>query len=359
MALLTSFEPKIEDAKITFSFPDRDRDLATVRLAQEIVRPRCGPEFIWREEAEAWQLDFLKPDADRMEYQFQLVHEGGGEELLCDPSNPLTAPGAFGDKSVLEMPGYQSPSWLAAPEGSVGEIKSFSIKNRALRGRHEVWLWSPAGSDPQEPLPLLIAHDGPEYAKYSGLTLMLDRLTDTRSIPRLRAALVAPLQRDQAYSASAAYSRSLTHDLIPQLLEAAPTPHGRRMRIGMGASLGALAMLHAHRRSPATFGALYLQSGSYFRQRYDKQESGFSRFRRISRFMGEVLTANEWLHPIPVTMTCGTVEENLANNRATHRALASQGYEVELIENRDGHNWVGWRDTFDPHLVDLLNKVWG
>jgi len=349
----------VEESKITFALPDAERDLAAVRLAQEIVRPRCGPEFRWREEAEAWCIDFLRPDADRMEYQFQLEHDSGDTELICDPSNPLRAPGAFGDKSVVEMPGYEPPSWMEAPERGVGEIRHFTIRNRPLRGRHDVLLWSPPGTDPEEPLPLLIAHDGPEYGKYSSLTFMLDRLTDAGSIPRLRAALVAPLDRDQSYSASATYSRSLTHELIPQLLEQAPTPHGRRMRIGMGASLGALAMLHAHRRSPATFGALFLQSGSYFRQRYDRQESGFSRFRRISRFMGEVLTANEWLHPIPVTMTCGTVEENLANNRATFRALEAQGYDVKLIENRDGHNWVGWRDTFDPHLVDLLNRVWG
>jgi enterochelin esterase family protein len=58
-------------------------------------------------------------------------------------------------------------------------------------------------------------------------------------------------------------------------------------------------------------------------------------------------------------MTCGTVEENLNNNRATARALASQGYDVKLVENRDGHNWIAWRDTFDPHLSDLLTKVWG
>ena len=126
----------------------------------------------------------------------------------------------------------------------------------------------------------------------------------------------------------------------------------------MGASLGALAMLHVHRMNPASFGALYLQSGSYFRQRFDKQESGFVRFRRISRFMGRVLTGDDWAHPIPIAMTCGTIEENLTNNRATRDALVRQAYDVTLRENRDDHNWTGWRDTFDPHLVELLAKVW-
>ncbi len=177
-------------------------------------------------------------------------------------------------------------------------------------------------------------------------------------IPKVRAALVGAFDRDETYSASAAYSRALAHEILPQLLDRAPTPHGRTMRIGIGASLGALALLHAHRRSPATFGALYLQSGSYFRQRYDKQESGFRRFRRISRFMGEALSAPEWAHPISLVLTCGTVEENLANNRATAAALERQGYDVKMVENRDAHNWVGWRDTFDPHLIDLIARMW-
>jgi enterochelin esterase family protein len=57
-------------------------------------------------------------------------------------------------------------------------------------------------------------------------------------------------------------------------------------------------------------------------------------------------------------MTCGAHEKNLANNRAMRDALAVQGYDVCLHEGRDLHNWVGWRDLFDPHLVALLRRVW-
>ena len=117
-------------------------------------------------------------------------------------------------------------------------------------------------------------------------------------------------------------------------------------------------MLHTHRLHPQSFGALYLQSGSYFRQRFDPQEAGFVRFRRISRFVGEILAGKGWVAPVPVQMTCGTAEENLANNRAVAVALAAHGYGVSLHEQRDAHNWVGWRDSFDPHLADLLRFAW-
>ncbi|MDQ4030457.1 MAG: esterase, partial [Actinomycetota bacterium] len=119
--------------------------------------------------------------------------------------------------------------------------------------------------------------------------------------------------REEDYSASARFARRLVRGL----------PAGRR--IGVGISLGALALLHAHRLEPEAFDALFLQSGSFFRGRTDPQESDFPRFGRVARFVGTVLAAEAWERPIPVTMTCGTEEENLANNRAVAAALARQG----------------------------------
>lgn len=203
-----------------------------------------------------------------------------------------------------------------------------------------------------------MVHDGPEYAAYSSLLLMLGRLIHERRLPRLRAALLAPVDRNETYSASPAYARALVRQVIPALRRVAPAPEGVAAPIGVGASLGALALLHAHRTHPTAFGGLFLQSGSYFRQRTDKQESSFGRFLRINRFVGKVLRDQQWLHPLSVTMTCGATEENLSNNRAVRDALVAQGYDVSLHENRAAHEWIGWRDTFDPHLVDLLNKMW-
>ena len=350
--------PEVIGGQVLFRMPDPDHELTYVNLVQEIMRPRVGPPFDYNDEIGAWQLKFPLPHADRMEYMFELVWPDGRNEFVGDPWNAVRAAGPFGDKSVVEFAGYEPPKWLDRTDVPPGSYVETEVASRVLHTRLRTIVWSAPGVADDEAAPLLIAHDGPEYDALSSLTHMLRTAIGDGRLPPMRAVLVAPVDRDQTYSASAAYSRALTYDILPGIERLAPTPHGRSMRVGMGASLGALAMLHVHRSSPASFGALFLQSGSYFRQRYDKVESEFSRFRRISRFMGRVLTAQEWAHPIPVTMTCGTIEENLANNRATLAALERQGYDVRLHENRDGHNWIGWRDTFDPHLVDLLSKVW-
>jgi len=125
----------------------------------------------------------------------------------------------------------------------------------------------------------------------------------------------------------------------------------------MGASLGGLAMLHAHRRHPKLFDGLLLQSGSFFRQRSDKQESTFPRYRRITRFVGTVLRGIEGARAIPVAITCGTAEENRANNEAVAAALRAQGYPAWVGLVRDAHNWTCWRDAFDPHLPALIEAA--
>lgn len=340
-----------------FRLADPDRALRVVELGQEVVRPRLGPSLELDERDMVWSLRFDRPEADRMEYMFHLVLRDGGDEWITDPGNDLVAPGPFGAKSVIEWPGYEAPEWTDG-RPRPGARREISVTTRSPRATFRVIVWSSPGLADDAPAPLLVAHDGPEYDELSSLTRLLEVRHETGDLPDMRAALIAPVDRDNSYSASAAYSRAFAYDLLPAIERVAPMPHGRSMRIGMGASLGALAMLHIHRTGPATFGGLFLQSGSFFRQRYDSQESSFVRFRRISRFMGQVLASSEWVHPIAVTMTCGTIEENLANNRATRDALTRQAYEVRLAENRDGHNWIAWRDTFDPHLIDLLQRMW-
>lgn len=351
--------PQLVGGQIIFRMPDPDHELKVVNLVQEVMRPRVGPAFEYNSDTRDWRLKFPRPDADRMEYMFELVFADGRNEYVSDPLNPGRAPNPFGDKSVIEFPGYEAPVWFDPDQKSSGSTRETSITSRTLRSELRTIVWSAPEATDDEPLPVLIAHDGPEYDEFSSLTRLLGWAVESGRIPKMRAVLIAPVDRDQTYSASAAFARAFTYEILPAAERLAPAPHGRTMRIGIGASLGGLAMLHVHRLIPATFGALFLQSGSYFRQRFDKQESGFPRFRRISRFMGRVLTAEDWAHPIPITMTCGTIEENLVNNRATRDALARQGYDVVLHENRDGHNWTAWRDTFDPHLLDLLLKVWG
>jgi enterochelin esterase-like enzyme len=209
-----------------------------------------------------------------------------------------------------------------------------------------VRIWSPAGG--ATALPLLVAHDGPEYDALSSLTHYAGAMIATGELPPFRVAMPGPGHRDEWYSGSAHYARALATDVLPALEGAVP--------VGMGASLGALAMLHAHARR-GVFAGLFLQSGSFFVPRYDAHESRFPRYRRIVRVVREL--HRDAGPPVPTALTCGVSEENLANNRLMARALATQGFDATLHVNPDLHNYTGWRDTFHPHLTRLLAAVWG
>jgi enterochelin esterase-like enzyme len=356
MAVAEATGPAVSGTEVVFSFPDPRRRLRAVNLAQEVQRPRLGPPFVRR--GRNWELRFPRPDVDRMEYQLELVHRDGGREWINDPANPLRAAGPFGEKSVVEFPEYRPPAWLEE-DAPRGDSIPLLLPSRALRADVQAIVWSSPGAPPGRPLPLLVVHDGPETARYASLIRLLEAAVAQGRLRPMRAALLHPVNRDQSYSASAAYARTLANELLPALQAYAPTPHRKRMRIGMGASLGALALLHAHWNHPDVFGGLFLQSGSFFRARWDRHERGFVRFDRIARFVGKVLAGSGGGGPVPVTITCGTVEENLANNRAIAAALTELGYDVRLHVNRDAHNWVAWRDTFDPHLIELLQDKWG
>jgi len=345
--------PVVTSTEVTFRFPDPEARLSGVRLAQQVRIP--GNRLGFTRRGGIWQLTLPRPPVQRMEYRLELRHADGGVEEVCDPANPLRAPGAFGDKSVLEFAGYRPPAWLDAPV-LPGVETGLAVPSRYLRAEVGVRVWAPADADPAERLPLLVAHDGPEYAALSGLTTYATALTAAGRLARHRVALLGPGDRDEWYSANVSYAKALALAVLPAIR--------RRFEVAgpvvcMGASLGALAALHAQRRHPGLFGGLFLQSGSFFTRRLDPQERGFGRYARITRFVGETRRGTTLrAEPVPATLTCGALEENLPNNRAMAEVLRRQGYRAGLAELPDVHNYVAWRDAFDPHLTGLLSEVW-
>jgi enterochelin esterase family protein len=337
---------------LRFRLADPDGRYAAVRLCCDL--PLTDAQRSFARAGDEWELQLDPPAIGRLEYELELELADGTAETVLDPANPHRAPGAFGEKSVALAPGYEPPAWLAA-DGVEGRFIEIAPRGRGLGANVAARIWSPAEAAPEHPLPMMVAHDGPEYDELAGLTQFAAAMIAAGVLPAHRVALLAPGDRDEWYSASALYSRALYVDIVPALRAAVAVAGAP---VGIGASLGGLAMLVTQRRAPRTFGALFLQSGSFFMPRFDAQESGFPRYARIVRTVRRIVRAVEHPAPVPVTLTCGVAEENLANNRVMAHALAEQGYEAELHVNPDMHNYTGWRDALDPHLTSLLARIW-
>jgi enterochelin esterase family protein len=346
---------RITERTVTFLLADPEHRLAGVRLVQDVRIP--GDRLAFQRSGEEWELVIDRPPVTRMEYLLELRLPNGGVETVLDPGNPRQVAGAFGPKSVLEFPGYTPPGWLNAPvlsqPGGPGNVTDVDVRADALDAAISVRLWSPEGVAHDERLPLLVVNDGPEYDALASLTRYLSAGVTGHWLPRLRAALLRPGQRDLWYSANARYSEALRVAVLPAITGQVATS----VRVGMGTSLGALAMLHAQLRYPDAFDALFLQSGSFFWPRFDSHEQRFPYYREITRFVTEVHEGGLPSKAVPAVFTCGVIEENIENNRLMIKTLQGRGYPAALHEVPDMHNYTAWRDAFDPYLTELLGRV--
>jgi len=316
--------------EVCFRLRDPERRLTSVRLESAVVHG----DLTFLEDTGTWELRLPRPPVHRIEYKLALGHADGGPDTS--------------DDAVLCCPDYREPGWVHLP-GTAGQWRDLYLPLPAVRSEMAARIWSPA--EPTDRV--LVAHDGPDFHRYGELGHYTAAMIGAGRVPPYHLVLLPPGDRLEWYSASPAYARALARDVLPAIAAELGTD---RPVVGAGASLGALAMLHAQRRHPERFAGLLLHSGSFFRPRHDRQESGFRRYLRIVRFTGRVVRDRD-APGVPIAMTCGTVEENLANNREIARALQDQGYPVTFAEVPDAHNWTAWRDTLDPHLTALLQKV--
>jgi hypothetical protein len=81
-------------------------------------------------ESDLWVLRVELPENSRIEYKFEVVHDGQ-EEWILDPLNPLQAADPFGANSVAQGQGYVRPEWtLADPAARAGVVDEMRCRYR-------------------------------------------------------------------------------------------------------------------------------------------------------------------------------------------------------------------------------------
>ena len=339
MGTISQLATAVEDDEIVFRLSDSEHEHSDVKVWFDVELGVSAQGELGMGEVEGgWELRLARPDLDCLEYLFDV--DG---TLVPDPGNPDRVESAFGPHSWLALPGYRPPAWLDL-DGAAGTRHQLSL------GEIDFEVWEPVGHD-GGPLPLLLVHDGAEMDAYGGVV----RYAATR--PPMRVGLLGPgSDRDERYAANPAYAAALVDDVLPAITDAFETSH---RPVLVGQSMGALAALHTAWTAPGTFAGLMLQSGSFFTAEHDPQEADYAYFGQVTGFVATVLAAQQAApRPPEVAMTCGTAEENFANNLAMRDHLRAVGMNVSWGEVRQGHTWTCWRDSLEPHLGDLLTRVW-
>lgn len=349
---LDTVGPLVGADGVRFRVADAEHALDGIRLEVDWMLGDVDPEFAWSDGE--WTLDLPRPAAWRLEYQLT-VRRQGDTVWTTDPGNPRRVPNPFGEKSEIRFPDYREPGWLLTPEA--GPITEIQTPGGRLAQPVPVKLWSPAGLAPDVVAPLLLVHDGSDMADRGRLLCWAAGHARTRPI---RVALLDPPHglRDQWYSAEPDYCAHLAEVVLPALTARVLTGPVA----GLGASLGALAMLALQRRHPGSISGLVLQSGSFFTPKLDPQESGYRHFDRVCAAVRQItagpdLSIDAPPRAVPTLITCGAIEENRFNNEAMADALRAQRYPVTYRLVPDAHTMTGWRDAWYPALDELVGGL--
>lgn len=340
----------MDNGRVRFWLADPDGRFVAVRLYQEVLGEQRLLDMARRDGG--FELWFDRPAVHRMEYAFDVTHQDGTTSRELDSGNDMTVHGVFGRKSVIEFGDYQPPQWLGEATEPVEPIE-LAVRSDRLATTVPVRLWSASDAPADQPLPLLLVHDGYEFETHSSITTWAAAAVGSGRVRQFRLALLHPVQRIAWYSANPAYADALVEEVLPVIAETVPID-GRPALAG--ASLGALAALHAHLTHPGVFAALFMQSGSFFTKAPPGREESL---RGIPPFVSGLHSAVSFSDPVPAVLTAGAVERNFENARRMAGTLAAHGYDARFVPVRDGHNYTAWRDALDPHLNDLLARLWG
>lgn len=289
-------------------------------------------------------------DADgSIEYRLAVL-SSEGRRLIFDPRNPERSSGPLGTNSVGSGPRYVPPLWLGAG-GESGRVQSFGARSKLWGRQKDHLLYLPPGFDRAVRYPLLIVHDGPEFAEYAGLKECLDVLISAGDLPRLLALLHAPHDRNEEYVDNPTHIRHLVDEVLPRLLSA----YEIGPVLAMGASLGAVAALSVAYRRPGTIDGLLLQSGSFVTALGGPFKRG-PVLEPVTRFVPEILSHSESL-PRQIVMSCGTYDGLVEEHRWLVPQLRERFPGVRYEEINAGHHWRCWRDRLRPDLIALLGPV--
>jgi enterochelin esterase-like enzyme len=271
-----------------------------------------------------WYASVELPPGARVQYRL-LVRRGGHTESMNDPLNPRVVGDPVGSQSVLEADGYITPDWTVPdPEAHV----TMYLPARRRRDRR---------------MPLLVVHDGGDFLRFSSMATVLDNLMHRRLVDDCVVAFTHPGDRLREYGASAAHSRFLTRELVPQIEGSLQLRGDPRGRVLMGASFGGVASLAAAVRAPGFYGALLLESPSLRFTEAAAPATFGDVFEPVVRFVNAVRAS-----PKKVTerifLTFGAFEPLAVPDRAMAGVLERMCDELRLVEALDGHNWINWRD---------------
>jgi enterochelin esterase family protein len=306
----------------------------------ETLGERVGGTDIWRKTIQ------LLPRS-RLDYKIVV----DGDEWLLDPLNPDQQVGGYGPNSELRMPGWEPSPWIErredTPAGDFTEDIPFASERLGYSVNYRVYKPpSPAGDATN--LPVLYVTDGSDYWRdeMGSFVIVLDNLYAAGKIRPILVVFIDPWDREAGVNrreqelvpgpeGQCSFCEFLVEELVPAIDEAYSTDRSAARRAILGTSLGGLHATFMGLSYPHVFGAIGIQSPSYWR----------------ARWVLDRLAATE-SYPPRVFLNIGEYERwYLEDARTVAKRLDQLEVNLLYLELPAGHSWGHWRTTIDDLLL--------
>lgn len=331
-----------------------------------IIEPDGTVHFVYRGDAEdvgivGDHVGFRREDpmvrvagTDLFVYSDRLEHDAAitygflvdYAEATPDPRNPNSAEGLFGEVSLLEMPGRDSPGAPGeAPEERRGRLADLSWESEVMEGKsRRARVYLPAGfaADGEARYPTLYVQDGDNALDKGALKDVLDHAIGESVAPLIVVFIALDEESGRRELQSPKYAEMVVQELVPLVDSTYPTIDDRLARAAAGAAGAGDATFKLAFAAPETFGRLGTLWATLF------------------AFSAEPPSAGE--HPLVVYQRWGSYHlrsphENFDSadfNRELRRRLRDRGHRPAGGEVSEGFGWAIWQGYAEEMLRVLF-----
>lgn len=294
-----------------------------------------------------WFLKMNFPANARLDYKITIENEN----WILDPANPHQQWSGFGPNSELRMPDWKEEALIKPMEDAdKGSLSAYKIINSDTLGYEiQYRVYTPAGYENFQNLPVLYVTDGQEYSdeQLGASTIVMDNLIHLQRIEPVIAVFVDPLNPDNTdenrrmdeFGNNEKYLAFYTEELIPEIEKNYKVKSDKDNRAILGTSLGGLNATYFAFTEPDVFGAAAIQAPAFWYREeiYDL----------VRDFEGD--------QP-KLYMSTGTIGDNTGESRLMKSIFEEKNYSFEYLEVNEGHSWGAWSAQMDDILIYLYGN---
>jgi enterochelin esterase-like enzyme len=331
--------PIIEGELVTFIWQGR----TAPRLVEDVHNWEEAPQSMERVGPGLWTLSMRLAKNAYVEYGF--INPKSGQRLPDPLNRKRIWNGINTYNNYFYMP-HGGPNPLVQPVQGIpqGTLTHFQVptKDYVLGTKRRVILYQPPVN---EPVPLVVVFDGPDYLKLAKLNIIVDNMIAQKRVRPFAMAMIKDggQARNLEYSCSDSTLGFVSECVIPMAQENLwLTPAGNGDFGIMGASLGGLMALYASLRLPSVFGKVLCQSGAFIFSEYESVVADLIRHIPAPR--------------IEIWMDTGKYEWLLKGNQQMHALLNKNKFKVKYHEFSGGHNYTCWCNELWRGLEKLFRS---